>query len=338
VILGIPISPDKLAEAHDLSRRIPRFHVLVDHISSLEAIEAYCVAREEEGEKNVKFSVWLKVDGGYSRAGVPPTNPSSLHLAQRLHTSPHTTFQGIYTHSGHSYSSTSPLESLEFLHQERDLSLSFRSTLLASGIPVPHISIGATPSVTSASQESSEDLRETSKSRWEGVTELHAGNFIFMDRQQIRTRAAIRGEADCAVTVLTRVLSMYPDRGTILVDAGALAMSKDSTMQGGYGQVLGTRGEDGEDGWTLTKISQEHGIMSGLRTAEEWEEVKVGEVMRVVPNHACLTAACFPFYVVVDGRGREATRGGVREREGQGEVEELVVVDMKWMVGMKGAS
>ncbi|RUS17116.1 putative serine dehydratase domain-containing protein [Endogone sp. FLAS-F59071] len=273
----------------------------------------------------------LSTTSTFSRAGVSTTLPNSLHLAQRIHTSPHTTFQGLYTHSGQSYASTSPLESLEYLHQERDLALSFRETLLASGIPVPHISIGATPSATAAAYEigAGEDLSESAKSRWEGVTEIHAGNYIFMDRQQIQTRSVSGGENGCAATVLTRILSLYPDRKTLLIDAGALALSKDTAPQGGFGHVIGTgEKESGEGGWTLVKISQEHGIIEGPRTEEEWERVRIGEVVRVVPNHACLTTAGYPFYVVVEGGNREVESGGVRLKSQEAEGEELVIVDV----------
>ncbi|UCG87116.1 MAG: alanine racemase, partial [Gemmatimonadota bacterium] len=49
------------------------------------------------------FHVWLKVDSGYHRAGVDPHGDVGLQLARDLHESANLTFDGILTHSGHSY-------------------------------------------------------------------------------------------------------------------------------------------------------------------------------------------------------------------------------------------
>jgi D-serine deaminase-like pyridoxal phosphate-dependent protein len=55
------------------------------------------------------------------------------------------------------------------------------------------------------------------------------GNYLFYDRQQMATGAAT--EDDCAGLVLARVVSHYPDRNRVIVDAGSLALSKDTAPQ-----------------------------------------------------------------------------------------------------------
>ena len=47
-----------------------------------------------------------------------------------------------------------------------------------------------------------------------------------------------------------------------------------------------------DDLW-LTGLSQEHGMIHGQLT--------IGESVRILPNHSCLTVACFDEYHVVQG-------------------------------------
>jgi D-serine deaminase-like pyridoxal phosphate-dependent protein len=46
-------------------------------------------------------------------------------------------------------------------------------------------------------------------------------------------------------------------------------------------------------GVRLVSLSQEHGVVSG--------PLRVGQRIRILPNHSCLTAACFDCYHVVRG-------------------------------------
>jgi D-serine deaminase-like pyridoxal phosphate-dependent protein len=91
----------------------------------------------------------------------------------------------------------------------------------------------------------------------------------------------------------------YPERNTIIVDAGALALSKDTgpdhvNPQFGYGIVCDL---DLKPLTTmkLVELSQEHGKIAAL------QPVAVGTQIRVVPNHSCLTAAMYDRYHVVEG-------------------------------------
>ena len=61
----------------------------------------------------------------------------------------------------------------------------------------------------------------------------------------------------------------------------------------------------GRSGWRVAKVSQEHGI---LRAEKEASDLKVGQTVRIWPNHACVAGAGFPFYTVVDS----AVEGGKR--------------------------
>jgi D-serine deaminase-like pyridoxal phosphate-dependent protein len=101
------------------------------------------------------------------------------------------------------------------------------------------------------------------------------------------------------VSVLTTVIGCYPDRQTLIVDAGALALSKDLGAdhiepEPRYGIVCDEHLNPLP--MKLIALSQEHGKI------ETASPVPVGTRLRVIPNHSCLTAAMYDVgYVVRDG-------------------------------------
>jgi D-serine deaminase-like pyridoxal phosphate-dependent protein len=103
---------------------------------------------------------------------------------------------------------------------------------------------------------------------------------------------------DIALTVLSTVISSRGG-GRAVIDAGGLALSKDrstaATEDAGYGRVCDLHGRPlGEA--VVVDVHQEHGEVRGLP-----EDLPVGTRVRVLPNHACMTAAAHPGYHVVDG-------------------------------------
>jgi D-serine deaminase-like pyridoxal phosphate-dependent protein len=98
--------------------------------------------------------------------------------------------------------------------------------------------------------------------------------------------------------VLATVVGSYSERGEAIIDAGALAMSKDVGPDHldpnfGYGIVcdLELRPLPAR----LVALSQEHGKI------RMDSPLPVGTRVRIVPNHSCLTAAMYDRYHVVDG-------------------------------------
>ncbi|MBK5260467.1 MAG: hypothetical protein JJE51_12820 [Thermoanaerobaculia bacterium] len=98
--------------------------------------------------------------------------------------------------------------------------------------------------------------------------------------------------------MLTTVIGSYPERETMIVDAGALALSKDIgpvhiRPDCGFGVVCDLSLKP--LAMKLVSLSQEHGIVHGPC-------VPVGTRLLIVPNHSCLTAAMFDRYVVIEGK------------------------------------
>ena len=95
----------------------------------------------------------------------------------------------------------------------------------------------------------------------------------------------------------------------MLIDAGALALSKDvSGNRGGrrvgYGLVCAATGGRPVDGLIVAEVHQEHGLVAGAGAEDGLEShYPVGTRVRVLPNHACLMAASYDRYYLVRGTG-----------------------------------
>lgn len=225
--------------------------------------------------------VLIKVDCGYHRAGVDPYTDDALHLARRISAARTLTFDGILTHSGHSYHGRNPVEICGIAEQERSVMVELAERLRDNGLKVPVVSVGSTPAMAQAAT-------------LEGVTEARPGNYAFYDYTQVVLGAC--DLEDVAVTVYSSVVSAQADHAVI--DAGALSLSKD------LGSELAPRLTMGEifadypkrtlhDDVRVMSVSQEHGRTSA--------PLPVGSRVRIVPNHSCLTAAQFDEYLVVRG-------------------------------------
>ena len=113
--------------------------------------------------------------------------------------------------------------------------------------------------------------------------------------------------------MLTTVVGRQPARKRLLVDAGGLALSKDRSTQGtafdaGYGLVCDVEGEVIRD-LVVTSASQELALV-GTRSGAPIDMAlyPVGCRLRILPNHACFTAAAHDGYHVVDGGAQLVAR------------------------------
>jgi D-serine deaminase-like pyridoxal phosphate-dependent protein len=282
---AIPLIPSRLDEVVALARRIT-FRVLVESTEATDALEAAARAAQ------TKLHVWLEVDCGYHRSGVDADSPLALPLARRLATSPHLAFDGLLTHAGHSYSAREADHRAAIAVEERECMVAFARKLRDLGLEVPAISVGSTPSLAATTS-------------LEGVDEARPGNYAFNDWMQAASGVCETG--DVAVSVLSTVISHQVALPHCIVDAGALAMSKDAgsphpDLRRGLGPLFRDLSADRLDPRVdLQHVSQEHGFIGGPRQADIADRFKVGDRVRIMPNHSCLTAAMFDEYWVVQG-------------------------------------
>jgi D-serine deaminase-like pyridoxal phosphate-dependent protein len=161
------------------------------------------------------------------------------------------------------------------------------ANLRGLGIEVPTVSIGSTPTINHIDH-------------LEGIDEVRPGNYIFFDNYQATLGSC--GFDDCALTVLAAVVHRDPVRRKLVIDAGGIAMSKDRGPAHldpacGYGRVLDLDGID--TGLRLGSLSQEHGQIHAADAAA-FEQFKVGDRVRILANHSCMTAAQHTHYNVLE--------------------------------------
>jgi len=288
ITIAFPVNPRQLRRLNKLAERA-QISVLVESAEIVQLID---------DELSEKVHVWLKIDAGYHRTGIPWDDFNCVErTAFAVIQSDHLLLQGILTHSGHTYHTRSA-EDIEAIYiQVLDRMKQVRHRLDLNNINVS-ISVGDTPGCSIV-----EDLGE--------VDEIRPGNFVFFDLSQL-VFGSCQVE-DIAVAVACPVVSIHPDRNQIIVYGGAIHLSKELLPGAKSKDVYGKIVSAGLEGWTtidegneIISLSQEHGIVQA--TDGLIGRTKVGDVLLVLPVHSCLTANLLGHYLTLDGQFIEMAR------------------------------
>jgi D-serine deaminase-like pyridoxal phosphate-dependent protein len=287
ITYAVPIAPSRIADTIELTQGLDSFNLLLDHGQTFSEMER--CARDQQ----VRFSVFLKVDCGYHRAGVDPSRKESVELAAKMAGSPNLDFRGVLTHAGHAYACRNADEIREIARQEREVLVGFAERIRRNGIDVPEVSVGSTPTMSLVDN-------------LEGVTEARPGNYAFYDRFQASIGSCKL--SDAAFSVLVTVVGQYREPNRLVIDGGGLVFSKDRgpthiDPDCGYGAFFSEDGAREYPELHLADLSQEHGKVA-IKPPLDSESFPIGTRLRVVPNHSCLAAALFDRYHVI--RGEEA--------------------------------
>ena len=268
ILYAVGIAPGKLARAAALRRRGVDLVVLLDSVD--QAVAA----------ADASVPALLEVDCDGHRGGILPGDPMAVEIARVLGDG----LRGVLTHAGESYFADGPAALTAAAEGERRAALRVAEDLRALGHPVPVVSVGSTPTAHFAA-----DL--------DGVTEVRAGNFVFFDL--VMAGIGVCEVADLALSVETTVIGHRRDKGWWLTDGGWMALSRDrgtavQRVDQGYGLVTDLDGVP-YPGVVMTGASQEHGILTA-RPGAALPDLPVGARVRILPNHACATAAQFEEY------------------------------------------
>lgn len=202
-------------------------------------------------------AVLIEVDSGQHRSGVPVAEVPALATGCRALG---LDVAGAFTHPGHAYGKPDPAGVAAASADERAALAAAGEALagLTDGAPV--LSGGSTPTAEAGVTAP--------------LTEVRPGTYVFGDRQQM----ALAGLAarEIALVVAARVVSA-PRPGEAALDCGSKTLSSDRAgWLKGYGLIL----EAPEA--VIVALSEEHAVVRG-RT----ESLRVGDLVRVVPNHVC---------------------------------------------------
>lgn len=280
ITYAVGISPDKLPRVADLNYRGVLTRIILDSEAAAREVAAFVRA------SGVVTPTLIEVDSDGHRGGVRPDDPAVVRIGDTLAAAG--ALAGVLTHAGGSYNARSEDALVAFAAQERAGAVAAAEALRAAGLPCPVVSIGSTPTALFT-----RDLG--------GVTEVRAGVYMFQDLVMAGIGVCTLG--DIALSVLTSVIGHQEDR--VLIDAGWMALSRDRGTAGqpvdqGYGLVLDADGRPLDD-LIVATTNQEHGIVAHRSGgAVDTSRFPIGARLRVLPNHACATAAQHARYLVVD--------------------------------------
>jgi D-serine deaminase-like pyridoxal phosphate-dependent protein len=229
------------------------------------------------------LDILIKVDVGFHRCGIDP-GEAAARVIQEIAALPGLRFRGLLSHAGQAYGAKSDGELASIANAEATL---LRDLAARSGVPCEEMSVGATPTARFSARE-------------KGLTEIRPGNYAYFDRTQVGLGAA--AWSDCALTVLTRVVSR-PARDRIILDSGSKTLTNDaarsfSTVEG-HGAVLeDVRGSEPDTSLVIERLSEEH---ANVRVARGDSALVTGDLVRIVPNHSCVVSNMVDRVWLVDG-------------------------------------
>jgi D-serine deaminase-like pyridoxal phosphate-dependent protein len=133
---------------------------------------------------------------------------------------------------------------------------------------------------------------------------VRAGVYAFGDL--VQSELGTCSIDDIAIGVIASVIGQNRQHGRVLIDAGFLALSRDRgtadlPIDWGYGAVCDAVTGEVIDGVTVSSTNQEHGIITARTGEIDFDRFPVGTRVRILPNHACATAAAYDRYFVTDG-------------------------------------
>ncbi|MBB6610699.1 alanine racemase [Pontibacter sp. Tf4] len=289
IMVAIPVNVLELETINELAGRV-RLHLIVVNEEVLPALQ--------QGLKH-NVAVWLKIDTGYHRTGIPATNYETIDSTlQTIAASDKLEFQGFMAHDGHTYKQTDA-EAIREIHKTTVDQLNQLRERYKSQLSTIQLSIGDTPSCS---------ILETIVA----VDEIRPGNFVFYDLTQHHIGS--NNYNQIAVCMACPVIAKHPERNEIIIHGGSVHFSKDVLVQPNGGNLFGRVVEMTEDGWSdpeeginLVSLSQEHGIVKA--TPEQFANYSIGDIMYILPIHSCLTAGSMKSYLTLEGERLEHLSG-----------------------------
>lgn len=263
ILLSFPVVGDaKLRRLVALARRA----ALSTVCDSLIVAQGLAAAARHGG---VRIPVLVECDTGGARCGVQ-TPGEAAALASAIAGQDTLAFAGLMTYPPRAQISTTGAWLREAIEAIRD-----------RGLAVPLVSVGGTPDFYRAHELGLGGL---------GVVQEHRpGTYLFSDRYMFEL--GVNALEDCAMRICATVVSR-PTEDRAIIDAGSKVFSSDMMGFDDHGIVVS------HPGARLAKLSEEHGHLDLSRCGAKAE---IGDVVIVVPNHACAVTNLTDAFVDVSG-------------------------------------
>jgi D-serine deaminase-like pyridoxal phosphate-dependent protein len=281
LIYAVGIAPQKLPRIQVLLNQGVNISILLDSVAQAKAVTEFCQAQ------NIKIPTLLEIDCDGHRGGIQPDDTRLIEIARILHQGG-AELRGVLTHAGESYDCISKEALVAAAEGERLAAVIAATQLIENGLPCPVVSVGSTPTAHFA-----ENL--------DGVTEVRAGVYTFFDL--VMAGIGVCQPDDIALSVVTSVIGHNEDKDWLFIDAGWMSLSQDRGTRSqrkdcDYGLVCDIYG-DIIPGLQVIGANQEHGIIATV-DGGKLPDISVSTQLRILPNHACATAAMHAGYYVAD--------------------------------------
>ena len=279
ITYAVGIVPAKLDQAAALLNRGVDLKLVTDSPEAAGAVATH----------GAPFKLLAEIDCGDHRAGVQADGDTLTAIGNAMKGSKSAKLIGVLTHAGHSYGVDTIAKIEDIAEQERAAAVLAADRLRADGHPISIVSAGSTPTALYMKDAA-------------GLTELRPGVYVFFDLDQ--QSRGVCAETDIAVSVLASVIGHNRAAGKILLDSGGLALSKDTGANAfrpevGYGAVCDAETAEPIPGLFVSGVSQEHGHVK-VPDDSAYDRLPVGTLVRILPNHACMTAAAYEQYHVLN--------------------------------------
>jgi D-serine deaminase-like pyridoxal phosphate-dependent protein len=269
----LPVGPAKTRFAAEAARS-GRLVVGLDSLDGARALSGAAVSA------GTTIDYVVEIETGSGRVGM-----AADHVVEAygdLERLPRLRFRGVYSFEG------APLGGL--VDQAEELGRAARrsgatlvgaaAALSAAGAAVEVVSVGSTPGMNDTPSV-------------DGITEARPGTYVYYDANTVRLGTAAL--TDCALTVLARVVSR-PRPGEAMIDAGTKSMSSDRSNVGDTLGVVCDPTMNPLEEVSFPRANEEHGWLVGPGA----DRLSVGDLVRIVPNHACVISNLWSRVLVVD--------------------------------------
>ncbi|MDN3670225.1 alanine racemase [Echinicola jeungdonensis] len=279
--IAFPFNP---LEAHHLDELAHQSSVSIQLVNEE-------VTKSLAQQLKIPVGFFIEIDAGYGRTGVEAWDYEKIEkILQAARPTNKLYFKGFYIHAGHTYQAD--IAGISKIHEETKNALKKLRSKFKEDFPTMVTRSGDTPSCA---------LMEN----FEGIDEISPGNFIFYDLMQ--TAIGSCHKEDIAVALAVPIVDIKEEKNEILVHGGAIHLSKEYLMNAdgskNYGEVVLLN----ENGWNLSEetsylksISQEHGLIQASTGLVN--QLKVGDLIGILPVHSCLTADCMGEFWSTEGQ------------------------------------
>jgi D-serine deaminase-like pyridoxal phosphate-dependent protein len=284
ILYAVCIIPKKLKRLNFIQQKYScMIRMVIDSVFVAQEILNYSKLH------NANFEILIEIDCGEGRSGLFHQDQKIRDISRVFAENDQTNLIGVLTHAGHSYSTKDKNEILSISNIERAEALASIKNFSNFNKMSPVISVGSTPTMFLASN-------------LDGISEIRAGIYMFWDLAQA-SRGICKIE-EIAISVLASVIGHNHQRKRIIIDAGSLALSKDVSAnnfmkEAGYGLVCNPDTGMPFNGLNVSEVHQEHGSID-LESTDWFENFPIGSLVRILPNHACLTCAAHERYNVLE--------------------------------------